>query len=234
MTFEDWLSESGLSESTNKKYRGAVSGALSKWANENDLWDCDLTTIQSYQLFESIAIQIRELPEYMACNQRGHNMYKSALDRYGEYLAEKFNRDIETDIDDICADETTSDTEKNSLIKARIGQGIFRRQLIAFWQKCAVTEYEDTRLLVASHIKPWRGANDYERLDKFNGLLLLPTLDKAFDAGFISFCSKGIILISPLLKKPKTLGIIATMRVSLNKEHQKYMEFHRENVYLSA
>ena len=51
-------------------------------------------------------------------------------------------------------------------------------------------------MLLASHIKPWRDSNHQERLDKFNGLLLLANLDKAFDLGFISFDDSGKVPIS--------------------------------------
>ena len=50
-------------------------------------------------------------------------------------------------------------------------------------------------LLRASHIKPWRAASGAERLDKFNGLLLTPNLDLAFDQGLISFDDHGQILL---------------------------------------
>ena len=51
-------------------------------------------------------------------------------------------------------------------------------------------------LLNASHIKPWAVCSDQERLDTFNGFLLSPTYDKAFDNGYISFNDEGIILLS--------------------------------------
>ena len=79
------------------------------------------------------------------------------------------------------------ETQKSTLINARVGQGQFRKKLIDYWNGCAVTGFTDTRFLVASHIKPWRSSSDRDRLNEFNGLLLLPNLDKAFDLGFISF-----------------------------------------------
>ena len=62
-------------------------------------------------------------------------------------------------------------------------------------------------MLVASHIKPWRDSNNQERLDKFNGLLLLANLDKAFDLGFISFADTGLVMISCQLEAPEVLGL---------------------------
>ena len=71
-------------------------------------------------------------------------------------------------------------TEKRQLLKARVGQGDFRKHLIEYWQCCSVTGCSRLDCLMASHIKPWRKSNNQERLDVFNGLLLTPNLDKLF------------------------------------------------------
>ncbi len=42
------------------------------------------------------------------------------------------------------------------------------------------------RLLVASHIKPWRDSNDRERLDPRNGVAACPVHDSAFDTGLLT------------------------------------------------
>nr|WP_263859134.1 HNH endonuclease signature motif containing protein [Shewanella algae] len=158
-------------------------------------------------------------------------MYNSALNKYVEYLQEGFDSDIEADVESIVSEDNVTDTDKATLIKTRIGQGNFRQKLISLWGGCAVTGYKDASMLVASHIKPWRASSNVERLDGYNGLLLLPTLDKAFDSGFISFDLAGRILISPLLLEPESLGISETMSVNLKPENQAYMEFHRDSVF---
>ncbi len=231
MTFEQWMRHRGLSESSVKKYEGAVSGVMSEWAIDGGLMDGPLTSIQSLSRFESIAIGLRKLPIYQERNDRGHNMYNSALNKYAEYLQEGFDSDIEGDVEAILAASSVTDTEKATLLKTRIGQGNFRQKLIALWGGCAVTGYTDTSMLVASHIKPWRASSNKERLDGYNGLLLLPTLDKAFDSGLISFDQAGRILISPLLQEPQALGITEDMEVTLRSEHLEYMKFHRECVF---
>lgn len=231
MTFEDWMRLRGLSESSVKKYEGAVSGAMSEWAIDGGIMSGPLTSILSHSRFEAIAIRLRNLPIYQERNERGHNMYNSALNKYAEYLQEGFDSDIEADVESILSEHSITDTDKATLIKTRIGQGNFRQKLISIWGGCAVTGYKDASMLVASHIKPWRASSNIERLDVYNGLLLLPTLDKAFDSGFISFDKAGSILISPLLQKPENLGISNTMSVNLKPEHQTYMEFHRDSVF---
>jgi hypothetical protein len=49
-----------------------------------------------------------------------------------------------------------SSKDKESVIKARIGQGIFRVNVIDYWLHCALTGCSQLDVLVASHIKPWK------------------------------------------------------------------------------
>jgi hypothetical protein len=43
----------------------------------------------------------------------------------------------------------------------------------------------------------------------------------------------GVILISPSLGQEKELGIDDEMRVHLSQEHQSYMNYHRENIFIN-
>lgn len=198
---------------------------------DNGLLEGPLTSLTSRFYFEKIALKIRALPIYQERNERGHNMYNSALAKFAEYLSEGYESDIESDIDSILVTTAVGETEKSNLVKSRIGQGIFRQKLVAYWNECAVTGFKDINLLVASHIKPWHASNNTERLDPFNGLLLVPNFDKAFDAGFITFDTEGLIKISPLLSEPEKLGITLQMRVSLAPQHAPFMVFHRTVVF---
>lgn len=146
-------------------------------------------------------------------------------------------------IEDLACDEINgtfeglSQTEKEAIIKARIGQGRFREDLEDIWQsQCAVTGLGVRPLLRASHIKPWRNSNNHERLDANNGLLLVATLDAAFDAGLISFENDGTMLFSHKLgPSPKTiLGIINStqLRIIPSQKQKKYLYYHRVNVFL--
>ena len=223
-----------LSASTALKYAGAVKGVLSEWGMNNGLVNGPLIAINSRIQFDSIAQNIRKLPIFLERNDTGHHMYSSALLKYAEYLSEGFDSDIESDIDTILSDPTISSTEKSDLVKARIGQGAFRQRLIGLWGGCSVTAFKDTNLLVASHIKPWRASSNKERLDKFNGLLLIPNLDKAFDAGLVTFEKDGTIRISPQLSEQGKLGITSGLHVTLNPENEIYMAFHRSEVFRRA
>lgn len=126
------------------------------------------------------------------------------------------------------------ETERESIVQSRIGQGIFRDKLMSYWEACSITNCEDFSLLRASHIKPWRVSNNEERLDVFNGLLLIPNLDLAFDKGLITFNEKGKIIISNRLSPQtcETLGIKSSMRLKkIEENHLPYLAFHREKIF---
>jgi putative restriction endonuclease len=127
-----------------------------------------------------------------------------------------------------------STTERDAIVKARVGQGPFRDKLISYWGACAVTGLSVVELLIASHSKPWKRSNNQERLDHYNGLLLSPNLDKAFDKGFISFSADKKILISPQLGKQQieSLGINQNMMLSkFEAQHMPYLKWHNENIF---
>ncbi|WP_083300925.1 HNH endonuclease [Jeongeupia sp. USM3] len=231
MTFRDWLAQIGLSESSIQKYSGALNGAISEWAIQNGILFGPFCSLNNKSTFDKKAEEISALPIFIERNKRGNNMYSSALNKYSTYLEAGFENDVESDIDQIISDASTTATEKTSLIKSRVGQGIFRQKLIGYWGSCAVTKMKDTNFLIASHIKPWRSSANDERLDVFNGLLLTPNLDRAFDNGFITFDKNGYILISPQLTKPEQLGINSNLHIQLAEGHEKYMTFHRNFVF---
>lgn len=127
-------------------------------------------------------------------------------------------------------------TEREQVIAARKGQGVYRERLLAKWNgACAVTGLAVPELLMASHAKPWKIASNIERLDGDNGLPLVPNLDKLFDKGYISFADDGAIMISTALSAAAcgTLGVDATMHLlkPLSAAQQTYMAYHRDHVF---
>ena len=64
---------------------------------------------------------------------------------------------------------------------------------------CRVTGVDDSRLLIASHIKPWRDSTNLERINGFNGIMLSPHVDALFDERLISFEDDGRMLSHPSL-----------------------------------
>ncbi len=92
-------------------------------------------------------------------------------------------------------------TEAERLVVQRVGQDIFRAGLMDYWEgRCAMTGLAIRDILRASHIKPWADCeSDGERLDVFNGLLLAPHLDAAFDCGLITVMDDAAVVASSAL-----------------------------------
>ncbi|MEH7200759.1 HNH endonuclease [Priestia megaterium] len=193
-------------------------------------------------LLEELSIEFKPSP-----NQTEKAAISSKLKNYGRFiplddsqvniLLEKVNplhntsflklqKDLETQI-------VLDKTEKDWVVKARIGQSIFKRTLLAIEKKCRLCGVSDERLLVASHIKPWSKSNNRERLDVNNGLLLCPNHDALFDKGHISFDKDGLILISSSLDKYSKLflNINETMNIRMKESQQQYIKWHRENKF---
>ena len=118
----------------------------------------------------------------------------------------------------------------------RVGQVIFRRGLLEYWDgRCAITGLDVPDLLRASHIKPWADCNtDAERLDVFNGLLLAPHLDAAFDAASSRSQRDGTVLLSDALPSGArlVLGLDEPLNVHrLHRAHERYLPWHRTRIF---
>jgi putative restriction endonuclease len=127
-------------------------------------------------------------------------------------------------------------TEAERLVLQRVGQNIFREGLLEFWEgRCAITGLAVTPLLRASHIKPWADCqSDAERLDVYNGLLLAPQLDAAFDCGFITVADDGTVIIASELddEARRLLGLDVPLQLhGLAEGHRTYLPWHRNAVF---
>lgn len=117
----------------------------------------------------------------------------------------------------------------------RIGHGDFKRVLVDYWGSCAVTGFTAPQLLRASHIKPWAASSPIEKTDPFNGLLLAPQLDAAFDAGCIGFSEDGSLIRSSSLSTAdaEALGLSEGLRLRrIDARHVPFLEYHREIVFV--
>ena len=128
-------------------------------------------------------------------------------------------------------------TERDALVKRRYGQSKFRNSLLDYWgNACSVTNFSNESLLRASHIKPWAISNSVERLNMFNGLLLIPNLDAMFNDGFITFEDDGKIRISHEISSDdlKILGVDHFMSIRKDKiraGHKTFLSYHRTNIF---
>ena len=203
----------------------------------------------SHQLDSSITPEsIEKIIEKETTNRLNRDIYnstkaiadfRSCLRKFLAFINSDYRNNLnfldEKEVDQIQSSSSLLKTEKEALLKSRIGQGAFRNNLIEYWGGCSITHCSQVNILVASHIKPWRVSTNKERLDKYNGLLLLPNLDKLFDLGYISFDNNGQIIISSLLSDEDKviLGLNPKLHLSrLEKSHYEYLEYHREKCFI--
>ena len=124
-----------------------------------------------------------------------------------------------------------NETERKGLVTSRVGQGAYRKRIIHRWEyKCAVTKFDDLRILIASHIVPWSESTDIERLDVDNGLLLSPTYDALFDQHLISFEHNGKIILSDTIEMQayQKIGVTGLETIpNLSQYNLNYLDRHR-------
>jgi len=145
-------------------------------------------------------------------------------------LLEYLDNISDIDIDEILP-EKNSKTEIKQTTLARKGQGVFRTRVIDIDKECHVTGVKDERVLIASHILPWKDSNDFQRLDGNNGILLSPHLDKLFDKHLISFDDDGKIVVYS--KNAEDIlhqwGIDTGKKYfDFSKERKEYLKVHRD------
>lgn len=133
-----------------------------------------------------------------------------------------------------------SETERDAVVKARVGQGPFRSALIERWAGCSVTGCRQLDVLVASHIRPWsKCTTPAERLGAANGLLLTPNLDRLFDRGLITFDQKFRIRVCPRLKAGtlSQLNVNSNLRLRSEAARQDmlpFLQWHEDRIYQAA
>jgi hypothetical protein len=131
------------------------------------------------------------------------------------------------------------ETDREALIVARRGQGLFKQRVMQVENGCRITGVTNPIHLRASHCKPWRDSSNEERLNGENGLLLTPTMDHLFDRGFISFEDSGLVIVSPVAHTPSLNRMgVATDKVinvgTFTRGQKQFLDYHRESVLLQA
>lgn len=150
--------------------------------------------------------------------------------------------------------ETVSlaDTERLLVTRTRIGQQRFANQVLENYScTCAfcglstkdLDSQERYKLLIASHIKPWRDSTGDERTDPRNGIAACPTHDAAFDQGLLTVAADMSIVLSPALEAAtarsqqfahtfKTPGIRNTLLLPVGAQppDPSHLEWHRTNI----
>lgn len=235
--FSRWMNaNSKLSDSSVYKYKRALNTISNEMQEikiiHKSLLDMSLTEL------DVAVFAILNNPQFIAKNLKGNHMYSNALKQYRLFVLDC----IENEVDELAlADEIKKSnlpqTEKEAVVKARIGQGTYREELIKKYNsKCVMTGIDNRKLLVASHIKPWSICTNEERIDVNNGLLLCANMDKLFDSGLITFENDGCLHISSFLGKEneRRLHIEPNMCFDLKNtiEMNNYLEYHRDVLYV--
>lgn len=210
--------------------------------NLNRCQDIDVTGVRSGVKFHNSNLTGYPKTLHTGANPIAHGLdidvpTAAALQQLLTLLMGTGSNDIYGDI--LAADQQLDgldETTREQVIDARRGQGLFRAELEKAWDtRCCVTGVKQSALLRASHIKPWRSSNNHERLDPNNGLLLVASLDAAFDAGLISFRFDGAIQLSPQLKPADALsaGIYNDLSISkpISSAQQHYLQYHRDHIF---
>ena len=237
MTFSKWLiSTSSLSDNSVYKYTHAVKTISDEMLSERVL-DKPLADMELYEVDLAIAI-IFHTPSFVDKDTRGNHMYSNALKWYRFFLESSEGQEIvaKREEERILSNPHLEVTERQAIVKSRIGQGQFRENLLSKYGKCVITGVDIPQVLVASHIKPWAACDNRERLDINNGLILSATYDRLFDGGLISFNERGNLLISKFIsninrallsldsKREYQIGYLTSMR--------DYLQYHNDVIYL--
>lgn len=136
----------------------------------------------------------------------------------------------------------TGPTESIATVKVRRGQQFFRQSILnVFGVRCCISGITVPRLLVASHIKPWRNF-PRERIDPRNGLCLSSIHDAAFDAGLIAIDEDFRVVLGKSLKSyfPQPAleqnfvpfeGKQIELPTKLAEPNAEFLAYHRESIF---
>jgi putative restriction endonuclease len=169
----------------------------------------------------------REEGRHLSLHDTTEDFADTLAEQAGEYLVDRVKQDIQI-----------PETTRLAIVKARIGQGLFREEVAKVESHCRLTGVEDRDHLVASHIKPWKDSDNRERLSGNNGLMLTPTPDHLFDKGFISFGDDGRLLYATRVNR----AALAKMKIPeegfsagrFSADQVDFLKYHRDYVFKKA
>jgi len=243
MNFKEWLETATKSDGTylskrtiNHYYNGFE--ITSKEMYDSGVINKSLFDMKLNELDLALSLIFND-ESFIEKNQIGHNMYSNGLKRYRCFVFLNTDLGISELAEEVIInnDATLTSTEKEMVIKARIGQGLYRDNLIEkYCHKCIITNIDLSQVLIASHIKPWAICNNQERVDVNNGLLLSATYDRLFDSGLITFTKKGEIKLSKMINSNNASklnlknGIV--YNIGYKSDMSKYLLYHNEYIFV--
>ena len=122
---------------------------------------------------------------------------------------------------------------------ARVGQRFFRAAVLsAYDQQCCITGLAIPRLLIASHIVPWRH-DIANRVNPRNGLLLSALHDRAFDAGLLTINDDMTVRVSSGFSEDQffSSAVITYNGKSIRLPEKfapdpAFLAYHREKIFI--
>lgn len=148
--------------------RKGLSGAS---ARDREIWD------EFHSDWERLTVEAEQIRQHLS-RDRGAKV--------------EANREVD---DEFVLSDYTGET-RQAIVQQRMKQNFFRRAVLASYRgRCCISGVSDARLLIASHIVPWR-EDKANRLNPSNGLCLSAIHDKAFDSGLIALSDDFRVLVS--------------------------------------
>ena len=235
--FANWIKKvSKLRESSIYKYSHAVNtisremlerGTINKPLNEMELYEIDL----------SLCLIFKD-NYFINKNKTGDYMYSNALKWYRYYISSNCENSTAAEAEELKIKQNTeiTETERTALVKSRIGQGLFRDNLLEKYHSCIITHIDIPNVLIASHIKPWAVCSNIERLNPNNGLLLSATFDRLFDGGLIMFKPSGEIVLSKFItddnRERLRIKTGTTYDLKYSLDMKDFLEYHESMIFL--
>jgi len=151
------------------------------------------------------------------------------------YIHQQAAADLKVDYQ-VATETALNAIDKQILTRSRgFAQRLFRGNLFRLWNgTCAVTGVQESKVLKAGHIKPWAESDVVEKVDHFNGLLLIPNLDSLFNEGLISFEDDGAVMVSNKFVREDRRRMYITNDLHLKQvfpEARPYFDFHRVRLF---
>lgn len=181
-------------------------------------------------------------------SETDRKMWLEMQDNWEKFILEsntvfqEFSGDLTYESEEIKDNNEYYSDNKEVKSTVRIGQSFFRQAVLSAYNgRCCISGLSDTRLLIASHIVPWR-IDENNRLNPSNGLLLSMLHDKAFDIGIITINQDLTVKVSEKSKIHndiffnETINAFEGRQISLPEKFQPqldFLEYHRKNIFIT-
>ena len=197
----------------------------------------------------SVGITTATLPDFLGLENGGQ------LELLGQDEVESsvVEREVEWRLKEAGGDPSTeAETVQIVLAAARVGQHRFATQVLQnCGQRCVFCGFSPSlmgakRMLIASHIKPWRDSDSRERLDVRNGLAACPIHDTAFDTGLLTVNGGLRIHVSSAVTRAAQtdplvdhyfarppLGQRLLLPEGADEPDARYLEWHHDRIFVA-